>query len=84
VDARKEGIDTASPDWTQETVTIDTGYGERMLVRLYVPKNGQGPKQAVVFVPGLGPSWADRRAPARQSWARSITSSRADAFSSCP
>jgi dienelactone hydrolase len=55
VDARKEGTDTASPDWTQETVTIDTGYGERMLVRLYVPKNGQGPKQAVVFVPGLGP-----------------------------
>ena len=54
VDARDEGTDTSSADWTRQTVSIDTGYGERMRVHVFVPKTGQGPRQAVVFVPGLG------------------------------
>jgi formylglycine-generating enzyme required for sulfatase activity/dienelactone hydrolase len=53
VDAKSDGMDASSPDWTRESVTIDTGYGERMPVHIYVPKTGQAPRQAVVFVPGL-------------------------------
>jgi formylglycine-generating enzyme required for sulfatase activity/dienelactone hydrolase len=53
VDAKPEGTDASSPDWTRESLTIDTGYGERMPVHVYVPKTGHGPRQAVVFVPGL-------------------------------
>ena len=54
VDAKAEGTDSSSLDWIRETVSIDTGYGERMLVQLFLPKTGQGPRQVVVFIPGLG------------------------------
>jgi formylglycine-generating enzyme required for sulfatase activity/dienelactone hydrolase len=54
VEAKSEGTDNSSPDWTRDSVTIETGYGERMAVHLYVPKTGRAPRQAVVFVPGLG------------------------------
>jgi eukaryotic-like serine/threonine-protein kinase len=54
VDVKAEGKDDSSPDWTRESVSIDTGFGERMPVHLFVPKTGQGPRHAVVFVPGLG------------------------------
>jgi dienelactone hydrolase len=53
--ARTEAIDTTSPDWTRETVTLDTGYGERLTAYLFVPKTaGPGRRQAIVFVPGVG------------------------------
>jgi formylglycine-generating enzyme required for sulfatase activity/dienelactone hydrolase len=53
VDAKPDSTDSSSPDWTRDSVSIDTGYGERMAVHVYVPKAGQGQRQAVVFVPGL-------------------------------
>jgi len=41
-------------DWRLEVVTIDTAYGERMDVQLYLPNQGQPPYQTVVFFPGTG------------------------------
>jgi formylglycine-generating enzyme required for sulfatase activity/dienelactone hydrolase len=41
-------------DWRLEVVTIDTAYGERMDVQLYLPNDSQPPYQAVVFFPGGG------------------------------
>jgi formylglycine-generating enzyme required for sulfatase activity/predicted esterase len=41
-------------DWRLEVVTIDTAYGERMDVQLYLPNDSQPPYQAVVFFPGAG------------------------------
>jgi predicted esterase len=41
-------------DWRLEVVTIDTAYGERMDVHLYLPNNSQPPYQTVVFFPGSG------------------------------
>ncbi len=53
LDPRSEAVDTSSPNWKRETVSIETGDGERMLVHLFLPLTGDGPRQAVVFVPGL-------------------------------
>jgi formylglycine-generating enzyme required for sulfatase activity/pimeloyl-ACP methyl ester carboxylesterase len=41
-------------DWRLEVVTVDTAYGERMDVQLYLPNDSQPPYQAVVFFPGSG------------------------------
>jgi len=41
-------------DWRLEVVTIDTAYGERMDVQLYLPNNSPPPYQAVLFFPGAG------------------------------
>ena len=41
-------------DWRLEVVTIDTAYGERMDVQLYLPNNSQPPYQTVLFFPGTG------------------------------
>jgi formylglycine-generating enzyme required for sulfatase activity/predicted esterase len=41
-------------DWRLEIVTIDTAYGERMDVQLYLPNNSPPPYQAVLFFPSLG------------------------------
>jgi predicted esterase len=38
-------------DWIQQRVTVDTGYGERMDVVLFVPTRAQPPYQALVFFP---------------------------------
>jgi dienelactone hydrolase len=54
-DARVEATDASGPDWVRETVSLDTGYGERMSVNLFIPTSGPTPRQAVVFFPGLGP-----------------------------
>jgi formylglycine-generating enzyme required for sulfatase activity/dienelactone hydrolase len=54
-DARLVVTDASAPDWIRETVSVDTGYGERLTAYLFVPKSGQSPRQAVVFFPGLGP-----------------------------
>ena len=41
-------------DWRLEVVTIDTAYGERMDVQLYLPNDSPPPYQAVVYFPGSG------------------------------
>ncbi len=41
-------------DWRLEVVTIDTAYGERMDVHLYLPNDSPPPHQAVLFFPGSG------------------------------
>ena len=41
-------------DWRLEVVTIDTAYGERMDVQLYLPNDSPPPHQAVLFFPGSG------------------------------
>lgn len=41
-------------DWRLEIVTIDTAYGERMDVQLYLPNDSQPPYQTVLFFPGSG------------------------------
>jgi predicted esterase len=41
-------------DWRLEVVTIDTAYGERMDVHLYLPNDSRPPYQAVLFFPGSG------------------------------
>jgi len=41
-------------DWRLEVVTIDTAYGERMDVHLFLPNDSQPPYQTVLFFPGSG------------------------------
>jgi formylglycine-generating enzyme required for sulfatase activity/predicted esterase len=41
-------------DWRLEVVTIDTAYGERMDVQLYLPNDSRPPYQTVLFFPGGG------------------------------
>src|SRR5262249_7492243 len=38
--------------WRKETVVLDTAYGERFRVHLYLPKNAAPPYQTVVYFPG--------------------------------
>ena len=53
VAAKVESTDTSSPEYVRERVSIDTGYGERMSVDLFIPKGGEPKHQAIVFYPGL-------------------------------
>ena len=41
-------------DWRLEVVTIDTLYGDRMDVHLYLPNDSSPPYQTVLFFPGSG------------------------------
>jgi formylglycine-generating enzyme required for sulfatase activity/predicted esterase len=41
-------------DWRLEVVTIDTAYGERMDIHLYLPNDSQPPYQTVLFFPSGG------------------------------
>lgn len=41
-------------DWRLEVVTIDTAYGDRMDVLLYLPNESQPPYQTVLYFPGSG------------------------------
>ncbi len=53
--AELETVDETSPYWRRETVTFDTGYDEgRMIVHLYLPRQGTPPYRTVVFFPGSG------------------------------
>jgi predicted esterase len=38
-------------DWVKQRVTVDTGYGERMDVFLFVPSHARPPYQALVYFP---------------------------------
>ena len=40
-------------DWVKQRATINTGYGERMDVFLFLPKRSQPPYQALVYFPPL-------------------------------
>ena len=40
-------------DWVKERVTIDTGYGERMDIFLFVPRRSTPPRQAFVYFPAF-------------------------------
>lgn len=55
LDDRVESARAERPEWVTETVSLATGYeGERVGIRLFLPKNGTPPYQAVVSFPGLG------------------------------
>ena len=41
-----------APDWRRETITLDTAYGERLILYLYLPKSTAPPYQTVVYFPG--------------------------------
>lgn len=43
---------STSPYWRRQVATIDTAYGERMDVLLYLPNEASPPYQSVVFFPG--------------------------------
>jgi formylglycine-generating enzyme required for sulfatase activity len=55
VNAKTEEIDTTSPNWTRERVSLDTGYGERLTAYLFVPRTGPTRRQVLVGVPVIGP-----------------------------
>ena len=54
VNAKVESTDSSAPDYVRERVSIDTGYGERMTVFVFVPKAGATKHQAMVYYPNLG------------------------------
>jgi hypothetical protein len=49
-----ETIETTK-DWRKERVEIDTGYGGRMAVYLFVPVNGHPPFQPLMYFPEVSP-----------------------------
>ncbi len=56
LDERVESVNTARPDWVIETVSLAAGYqNERITTRLFLPRTGKPPYQAMVYFPGLGP-----------------------------
>ena len=51
---RLESRDETSELWILERFSIDTAYGERMIVNLFLPSNVEPPYQTVVYFPGSG------------------------------
>ncbi len=49
-----ESRDETSELWILERFSIDTAYGERMIVNLFLPTNAEPPYQTVVYFPGSG------------------------------
>ncbi len=49
-----KGEPQGNADWRVEVVTIDTAYGERMDVHVFLPNNSKPPYQTVVFFPHSG------------------------------
>jgi len=48
-----ESVEDSSPYWRMEKITFQAAYGdERVIARLYLPKNTLPPYQVVVFFPG--------------------------------
>jgi formylglycine-generating enzyme required for sulfatase activity len=52
VAAKLETKDTSALDYVRERVSIDTGYGDRMAVDLFIPKTGASTYQVVRLLPG--------------------------------
>ena len=46
-------------DWTHETVTIDSAYGERLAVHVFLPKNAAPPYAPVIYFSGSGALYTD-------------------------
>ena len=56
LNARVEGVDEGSEEWSRVHVTMDAGYeDERFSVYLFLPKAGRPPYQVLVYFPGVGP-----------------------------
>ncbi len=51
LDAEVEGREPGD-DWIHETVTIDSAYGDRFAVHLFLPKNAAPPYAPVIYFPG--------------------------------
>ena len=61
--AKVESVDDASADWRVEKVTFAAAYGqERVIMYLFLPKQGQPPYQPVVYMPGTE-AWDQRTRP---------------------
>ena len=59
-----ESTDDTNLDWRLEKISFAAAYGqERMLVYLFLPKQGQAPFQTVLYMPGSG-AWDQRTPPA--------------------
>ena len=55
LDSEVESVDESSPYWRRETISFDTGYDEtRMILHLYLPREGVPPHRTVVYFPGSG------------------------------
>jgi serine/threonine protein kinase/cephalosporin-C deacetylase-like acetyl esterase len=55
LNAKIESVDDSAKEWTREKISFDAGYGEeRVILFLYIPKNGEPPYQAVTYFPGGG------------------------------
>jgi dienelactone hydrolase len=53
MNVRRESLDDSSELWTLERVSVDTVYGnDRMIINLFLPKNGASSHQAVIYFPG--------------------------------
>ncbi len=53
LNAKVESVDTGSPWWTDESISLAAAYGgERLTTHLLLPKQFSPPYQAVVFYPG--------------------------------
>jgi len=51
-----EHLDDSSTIWRKEKITFDAAYGgERLTAHLFLPKQGRGPYQTVVYFPGGQP-----------------------------
>jgi eukaryotic-like serine/threonine-protein kinase len=54
LEARLEATDTARR-WVRQTISFNAAYGgERVLLHLFLPRNGKPPYQTVVYWPGAG------------------------------
>jgi dienelactone hydrolase len=52
--AKVEARNESSPDWIEETVSFSAAYGgERVRGRLFLPRTGRPPFQAVLYCPGF-------------------------------
>ena len=59
LDSAVESVDDSNPHWRRETVSFTASYGdERVLAHLFLPRTGEPPYQAVVYVPGSTARWA--------------------------
>ena len=67
LDARVEVRDTTPDDWNLERVSFAAAYGgERMSAWVFLPKQGKGPYQTVVYYPGSGVIFQRSSATARE------------------
>ena len=60
LNAAIDAVENSSEYWRREKITFDAAYGkERVIVYLFLPKNGIPPYQTVIFFPGAGALWSN-------------------------